>query len=159
MGTDGSPTSPRMRPGRRSRGAKHENAALLGKWTNPDEPKLLVKVAMGFLGAPLPPGKLLGPRGCDCSGFVEENLSILHIDLPGRPIGSPVSGCASQGARSEAGISLFFNTRRRLGHVGIYIGNNEFVHAASRKRGCVWTILIRPISTSVSSGPSSQGNR
>ena len=43
-------------------------------------------------------------------------------------------------ARSEleAGDLVFFNTRRNaLGHVGIYIGNNQFIHAAnSRSGGC-----------------------
>jgi cell wall-associated NlpC family hydrolase len=29
------------------------------------------------------------------------------------------------------GDLVFFNTRHPIGHVGIYIGNNEFVHAAS----------------------------
>jgi cell wall-associated NlpC family hydrolase len=33
------------------------------------------------------------------------------------------------------GDLLFFNTRKTFGHVGIYIGNNEFVHASSRKKG------------------------
>jgi len=38
--------------------------------------------------------------------------------------------------RSElaAGDLLFFNTKRRPGHVGIYIGNDEFVHASFRNR-------------------------
>ena len=29
------------------------------------------------------------------------------------------------------GDLVFFNTRRAFGHVGIYIGNNEFIHASS----------------------------
>jgi cell wall-associated NlpC family hydrolase len=33
------------------------------------------------------------------------------------------------------GDLLFFNTRKTFGHVGIYIGNNKFVHACSRKKG------------------------
>jgi cell wall-associated NlpC family hydrolase len=32
------------------------------------------------------------------------------------------------------GDLVFFNTRRSYGHVGIYIGNNKFVHASSRNR-------------------------
>jgi peptidoglycan DL-endopeptidase LytE len=32
----------------------------------------------------------------------------------------------------KKGDLVFFHTKRSLGHVGIYIGNNEFVHASSR---------------------------
>ena len=32
------------------------------------------------------------------------------------------------------GDLVFFNTRRAFGHVGIYIGNNQFVHASSGKK-------------------------
>jgi len=32
------------------------------------------------------------------------------------------------------GDLVFFNTRRPFGHVGIYIGNNEFIHASSREK-------------------------
>jgi cell wall-associated NlpC family hydrolase len=32
----------------------------------------------------------------------------------------------------EEGDLVFFQTRRPIGHVGIYIGNNEFVHASHR---------------------------
>ncbi|HPK53950.1 MAG TPA: LysM peptidoglycan-binding domain-containing protein, partial [Smithellaceae bacterium] len=47
------------------------NPELLGKWESPDERKLLVKVATGFLGAPY---KLGGStvRGIDCSAFVRK---------------------------------------------------------------------------------------
>jgi cell wall-associated NlpC family hydrolase len=113
---------------------KQDNAALLGNWSNPEEPKLLVKVAMGFLGAPY---RLGGSTvtGIDCSAFVKKIYQVFNITLPRTAaeqshVGLPVS-------RSELteGDLLFFNTRRNLGHVGIYIGNNEFVHASSRKRG------------------------
>jgi peptidoglycan DL-endopeptidase LytE len=113
---------------------KQESAALLGNWSHPEEPKLLVKVAMGFLGAPYRLGGS-SVTGLDCSGFVKKIYQVFNIDLPRTAfeqshVGLPVS-------RSELteGDLLFFNTRRNLGHVGIYIGNNEFVHASSRKRG------------------------
>ncbi|MHB8908248.1 MAG: C40 family peptidase [Syntrophales bacterium] len=113
---------------------KQENAALLGKWTNPDEPKLLVKVAMGFLGAPYRLGGS-SVTGLDCSGFVKKIYHVFNIDLP--RTASEQSRIGLRVSRSELveGDLLFFNTRRKLGHVGIYIGNNEFVHASSRKRG------------------------
>jgi len=113
---------------------KKESAALLGKWSSPDEPTLLVKAAMGFLGAPYRLGGF-SAQGIDCSGLVKKIYQLFDIDLP--RTANEQSRVGMRVARSDLseGDLLFFNTRRRGGHVGIYIGNNEFVHAASRKRG------------------------
>lgn len=113
---------------------KQESAALLGNWTNPDEPKLLVKVAMGFLGAPYRLGGY-SVTGLDCSGFVKKIYQVFNIDLPRTAFEQSHVGLRVSRSELVEGDLLFFNTRRKLGHVGIYIGNNEFVHASSRKRG------------------------
>ena len=113
---------------------KKENEALLGKWSSPDEPTLLVQAAMGFLGAPYRLGGF-SAQGIDCSGLVKKIYQLFDIDLP--RTANEQSRVGMRVARSDLreGDLLFFNTRRSGGHVGIYIGNNEFVHAASRKRG------------------------
>ena len=110
----------------------HES--LLGNWTNPDEPKLLVKVAMGFLGAPY---RLGGSsiKGIDCSALVKKTYQLFNITLPRTAFEQSHVGLRIARGELIEGDLLFFNTRRKLGHVGIYIGNNEFVHASSRKRG------------------------
>ncbi len=113
---------------------KQESAALLGNWTNPDEPKLLVKVAMGFLGAPYRLGGY-SVTGLDCSGFAKKIYQIFNIDLPRTAFEQSRVGLRVSRNELIEGDLLFFNTRRKLGHVGIYIGNNQFVHASSRKRG------------------------
>lgn len=113
---------------------KQESAALLGNWTTPDEPKLLVKVAMGFLGAPYRLGGS-SVKGLDCSGFVKNIYHVFNIDLPRTAFEQSHVGLRVSRGELVEGDLLFFNTRRKLGHVAIYIGNNEFVHASSRKRG------------------------
>jgi peptidoglycan endopeptidase LytE len=113
---------------------KQENAALLGNWSYPDEPKLLVKVAMGFLGAPYRLGGS-SVRGIDCSGYVKKIYQFFNIELPRTAFEQSHVGMRVSRSELVEGDLLFFNTRRKLGHVGIYIGNNEFVHASSRKRG------------------------
>jgi len=113
---------------------KKESAALLGKWSSPDEPKLLVKAAMGFLGAPYRFGGF-SIRGIDCSGLAKKIYQLFDIDLPRTANEQARVGMRVARSDLSEGDLLFFNTRRRGGHVGIYIGNNEFVHAASRKRG------------------------
>jgi len=111
-----------------------DSLALLGKWSNPDEPKLLVKVAMGFLGAPYRLGGS-SVTGIDCSAFVKKIYEIFNINLPRTAFEQSHVGMRVSREELAEGDLIFFNTRRALGHVGIYIGNNQFVHAASRKRG------------------------
>ena len=113
---------------------KKEQAELLGNWNNSEEPKLLVRVAMGFLGAPYRLGGS-SVKGLDCSGFVKKIYQFFNIDLPRTAFEQSHLGLDVARDELLEGDLLFFNTRRKLGHVGIYIGNNEFVHASSRKRG------------------------
>lgn len=112
---------------------KRDSAALLGKWNSPDEPKLLVKVAMGFLGAPYRLGGT-SVTGIDCSGFVKKIYQFFNINLPRTAFEQSRVGMRVARHELAEGDLLFFNTRKAVGHVGIYIGDNKFVHASSRKR-------------------------
>ena len=112
---------------------KQENAALLGQWTTPEEPKLLVKVATGFLGAPYRLGGS-SVTGLDCSAFVKKIYDMFNITLPRTAFEQARVGLPVPRSDLAEGDLIFFNTRRAFGHVGIYIGNNEFVHASSRNR-------------------------
>lgn len=76
--------------------------------------------------------------GVDCSGFVSYVFS--------KAVGYPVTGSAAAIARQgrevgkddlRPGDLVFFNTLGRpFSHVGIFIGNGEFIHAPS-SRGAV----------------------
>jgi peptidoglycan endopeptidase LytE len=77
-------------------------------------------------------------RGIDCSAFVKKIYSFFDISLP--RTAREQAGVGKRIARNdlEVGDLVFFNTRRRaFGHVGIYIGNNEFVHAAAGRARAV----------------------
>jgi peptidoglycan endopeptidase LytE len=111
-----------------------EGKSLLGYWSTPDEQQLLVKAAMGFLGAPYRLGGF-SMKGIDCSGLVKKIYQTFTINLPRTAFEQSHVGLRVARSKLVEGDLLFFNTRRTLGHVGIYIGNNQFVHASSRKRG------------------------
>ncbi len=115
-----------------------------GKWCNPDEPKLLVKAAMGFLGAPYRMGGF-SINGIDCSGLVKKIYQLLDVDLPRTAIEQSRVGMRVARSELTEGDLLFFNTRKPpIGHVGIYIGNNQFIHALSRNKGVRVDNLNKP---------------
>ena len=102
----------------------------------------LVQTAMQYLGSPYRRGGT-SRGGVDCSGLVYAVCRQHGISLPrtSRDMyghGDPVS---KQDLR--AGDLVFFKNTYRSGisHVGIYIGNNQFVHAVNPGRGVQITNL------------------
>ena len=106
----------------------------LEKWSNPDERSLFVRVVKNFLGIPY---RLGGStlKGIDCSAFVKKIYEIFNIYLP-RTVREQFSfGRKINKDELEEGDLVFFKTpRANYAHVGIYIGNNEFIHASSRNK-------------------------
>ena len=106
---------------------------FLGKWNNLQERKLLIKVATGFLGIPY---KLGGAsmKGMDCSAYVRKMYEFFDISLPRTAREQAACGVRVEQKELVEGDLVFFSTRKPIGHVGIYIGNNEFVHASYRAK-------------------------
>ncbi|MBA4396595.1 MAG: hypothetical protein C0394_04325 [Syntrophus sp. (in: bacteria)] len=118
-------------------GEEKESADFLGKWESSHEQKLLARVAMGFLGAPYRLGGS-SVKGIDCSAFVKKIYAFFDINLPRTAREQARVGKRIPRSELEVGDLVFFNTRRRpFGHVGVYIGNNEFVHASSGRTRAV----------------------
>jgi peptidoglycan endopeptidase LytE len=123
---------------------EEESAELLGKWESSHERQLLARVAMGFLGAPYRLGGS-SVKGLDCSAFVKKIYAFFDINLPRTAREQARVGKRIPRNELEIGDLVFFNTRRAFGHVGVYIGNNEFVHASSgRARSVKVDTLDKP---------------
>jgi lipoprotein Spr len=72
----------------------------------------------------------------DCSAFTKTVYEeLFNIKLPRTAAQQYEFSERISKDELKPGDLVFFNTRRgvRVGHVGIYIGNNEFVHASSSK--------------------------
>ncbi|MFO7570001.1 MAG: LysM peptidoglycan-binding domain-containing protein [Smithellaceae bacterium] len=106
---------------------------LMGKWNSMFERKLLVRVATGFLGTPY---KLGGNsvRGMDCSAYVRKIYEFFDVSLPRTAREQAALGVRVGQNELVEGDLVFFRTRKPIGHVGIYIGNNEFVHASYKAK-------------------------
>ncbi len=106
-----------------------KSGAFLGKWRSFKERQLLVKVAMGFIGAPYRSG---GDtiRGLDSSGFVQKIYQIFDVALPRTALEQSRLGKRVDRTDLQEGDLVFFRDHRVAGVVGIYIGNNRFVHAS-----------------------------
>jgi peptidoglycan endopeptidase LytE len=113
---------------------QQESVEPPGKWSNPEERNLFVRVAKTFLGAPY---RLGGStlKGLDCSAFVKKIYEIFDIHLPRTCREQFHFGKKVEKNELEEGDLVFFKTRGpNNGHVGIYIGNNEFVHASNHNK-------------------------
>ena len=120
------------------------DAELLDKWHNPEERKLIVRVAQAFLGAPYRFGGA-SLKGFDCSSLMQKIYQIFDVSLPRTSREQAKTGVKVTRDHLIEGDLVFFNTRRPpIGHVGIYIGNDKFVHASSRKKGVKISSIEEP---------------
>jgi uncharacterized protein YycO len=92
--------------------------------------------ALSLLGVPYKFGGNTPETGLDCSGLVRWAFDeALGLPLPRRSEEISRVGAAIAPTELQPGDLVFFNTlRRAFSHVGIYIGNNRFVHAPSSGR-------------------------
>lgn len=85
------------------------------------------------------------PEGFDCSGYVQYLYKKHNINLPRTAWEQSKQGHFVNMENLQKGDLLFFLTDKKRGipitHVGIYLGNGNFIHAASKKQG----IIISPL--------------
>ena len=72
-------------------------------------------------------------RGIDCSAFVQQYVrATLGIELPRTTATQRYEGVSIDKSELIPGDLVFFR-RRGTRHVGVYLGDNEFIHAASSR--------------------------
>jgi cell wall-associated NlpC family hydrolase len=85
----------------------------------------VVGIAMQYLGTPYVYGGA-SPGGFDCSGFVAYVYGQIGVSLPHYSGAQYGYGTAVPRDQLQPGDLVFFDG---LGHVGIYIGGGQFIHA------------------------------
>ncbi len=100
----------------------------------PPRVKSIIQTANRFLGVPYRRGGADPDYGFDCSGFVSFVLEQNGIDLGRSSPEQFKNGKKISRYELRPGDLVFFSSgrkRKRVTHVGIYLGNGEFIHAAS----------------------------
>ena len=93
----------------------------------------LVSRAMKYLGTPYRNGGTSPSTGFDCSGFVYYLYgAVFGQSIPRMPDGMAREGTPVARSDLKRGDIVFFGYRGTFTHVGIYAGNDQFVHATHR---------------------------
>ncbi len=103
----------------------------------------VVEYAKQFLGKPYVYGGN-GPNGFDCSGFTKYIYSKFGVSLNRVAADQVNNGTyVEKSALIPGDLILFANTSNgSIGHVGIYIGNDQFIHASTNS----YTVRIDSLS-------------
>ena len=90
----------------------------------------IANYALQFVGCPYVAGGTSLTNGCDCSGFTQGVYSHFGIKIPRSSYAQSAEGREVSYDEAQAGDIIYYG-----GHVGIYIGNNQIVHASTAATG------------------------
>lgn len=99
----------------------------------------VVQVAESYAGSKYVSGGS-SPSGFDCSGFTQYVYGKCGITLSRTSYTQAIQGTAVNKSELQPGDLLLFHYygSSSIGHVGIYVGNGKFIHAANSNRGVVY---------------------
>lgn len=123
-------STPQSSKGSTSENTSGQNSAPAG---NTALGQQIAAFALQFVGNPYVYGGTSLTNGADCSGFVQSVYKNFGISLP-RTSGAQGASGISVGSLDYAqpGDLLWYS-----GHIGIYIGNGQIVHASTSKTGII----------------------
>ena len=97
----------------------------------------IVNFATQFVGNPYVWGGTSLTNGADCSGFTQSVFANFGISIPRTAAAQSGSGTPVDLSEIQAGDLLFYYGSSGIGHVTIYMGNGQVVHASSPSTGIV----------------------
>ena len=115
---------------------EQESATVLDRLTSfTDRAAQIALEALSLVGIRYRYGGNSPEQGLDCSGLVRYVFREAGTDLPRTSDEMSRRGRPVDQQDLQPGDLVFFNTlNRAFSHVGIYLGNNQFVHAPSTGR-------------------------
>lgn len=103
----------------------------------------IVATARNYLGYPYRAGGA-SPSGFDCSGFTTHVYKQYGINLPRTAFEQRSAGRHVPKSQLKPGDLVTFSGNTSTGHVGIYIGGGNMIHAATPKKGVVVASINNP---------------
>lgn len=110
----------------------------------------VVTLAQKYIGYKYVSGGSTPEKGFDCSGFTSYIYSKFGVSLSRTAAGQRNQGTEIDINNIKVGDLLIFNNslNSSVGHVGIYIGNNQFIHASNPSAYPVGGVKITSLSDS-----------
>ena len=122
-------------------------ATTAPKSVNPTKAEQIIAKAKQYLGVKYVYGAA-SPSAFDCSGFTQYVFKQYGVSLSRSALAQSKNGVAVSKANLQPGDLVFFKSypyKTVIGHVGLYIGGGQFIHAASgNKNKVVITKLSEP---------------
>lgn len=102
----------------------------------------VVSTAQSYLGSKYVSGGA-SPSGFDCSGFTQYVYGQCGISISRTSSAQASNGTAVSKSELQPGDLLLFTYYggSSIGHVGIYVGDGQFIHAANANRGVVYDTI------------------
>ena len=99
----------------------------------------IVNFALQFVGCPYVYGGTSLTNGADCSGFTQSVMANFGISIPRTAGAQSVGGRAVSLSNIQPGDLLFYSGSGDygIGHVTMYIGNGQVVHASTSRTGII----------------------
>ncbi|MEO8450357.1 MAG: C40 family peptidase [Gemmatimonadota bacterium] len=99
----------------------------------------LVGTAKAQIGTKYRYGASKPGKAFDCSALVQWIASLFNAKLPRTAAEQAKTGIEvpKDTAQLLPGDLLFFGKGKRVTHIGIYVGEGKFVHAANRRKGVI----------------------
>lgn len=93
----------------------------------------VVHTAYSQLGLSYLLGGTTPQEGFDCSGFMRWVFSMVDVKLPRTSRDQFAMGTAVDKANLIPGDLVFFRNGRHIGHVGLYVGSDYFIHSPNKR--------------------------
>jgi len=105
----------------------------------------LLSYALSFQGTPYSWGKSSPEEGFDCSGFVWYVYRQFGYQLPRTAEQMANYLPEVEAEQRKPGDLLFFDSNeKQYSHVGLYLGDDAFIHASSSKGGVIISNMNQP---------------
>ncbi|WP_418966823.1 NlpC/P60 family protein [Butyribacter intestini] len=95
----------------------------------------IANYAKKFLGNPYKYGGTSLTNGADCSGFTQSIYKEFGYDIPRTSLEQSAYGTKVSASSIKQGDLVFYQSGKTVGHVALYIGDGEVIHASNEKDG------------------------